>query len=221
MDIEYLLLLQEFREKTNDLLTPFLEQLSLFAVTYLIMFPVFVYWAIDKRKGLYTLVSYYLCCGVNAMVKLTACIYRPWIRDPRILPAGDAIRTATSYSFPSGHTVTAGPIYGGFAVSVWKKSKIVAFICVLALLLTGFSRNYLGVHTPQDVIVAILESILALYVVAKIFAYLKEHPEKENIFLISCCTIYRKNMDKIPVDRHKERQGYSKHYRTCAAMVHD
>ncbi|MBQ9886755.1 MAG: phosphatase PAP2 family protein [Lachnospiraceae bacterium] len=185
MDIEYLLLLQEFREKTNDLLTPFLEQLSLFAVTYLIMFPVFVYWAIDKRKGLYTLVSYYLCCGVNAMVKLTACIYRPWIRDPRILPAGDAIRTATSYSFPSGHTVTAGPIYGGFAVSVWKKSKIVAFICVLALLLTGFSRNYLGVHTPQDVIVAILESILALYVVAKIFAYLKEHPEKENIFLIA------------------------------------
>lgn len=185
MDIQYLLFLQEFRQNINDFLTPFMELISLFAVTYLIMIPVFVYWAIDKKKGLYVLVSYYLCCGVNAMVKLTACIYRPWIRDPRVLPAGDAIRTATGYSFPSGHTATAGPIYGGLAVSVWKKSKIVAFICVLALLVTGFSRNYLGVHTPQDVVVAMLESIIALYAVAKIFAYLKEHPEKENIFLIA------------------------------------
>ena len=88
MDIEYLLLLQRFRESIHNALTPFMESVSLFAVTYLIMIPVFVYWAVDKRKGLYTLVSYFLCCGFNAMLKLTACIYRPWIRDARIMPAG-------------------------------------------------------------------------------------------------------------------------------------
>ena len=101
MDIDYLLLLQRFRENINDALTPFMEYVSLFAVTFLIMIPVFVYWVVDKKKGLYTLVSYYLCCGFNAMLKLTACIYRPWIRDARIKPAGDAITTATGYSFPS------------------------------------------------------------------------------------------------------------------------
>ena len=90
MDIDYLLALQDFRGNTGDALTPFMEGLSLFAVTFLIMLPVFVYWVIDKKKGLYTLVSYYLCCGVNAMVKLTACVYRPWIKDARVLPAGDA-----------------------------------------------------------------------------------------------------------------------------------
>ena len=68
MDIEYLLLLQRFRESINDALTPFMESISLFSVTYLIMIPVLVYWVVDKRKGWYTLLSYYLCCGVNAAV---------------------------------------------------------------------------------------------------------------------------------------------------------
>ena len=184
MDIEYLLLLQRFRESIGDALTPLLEQVSLFAVTYLIMIPVFVYWTVDKKKGLYTLVSYYLCCGVNAVVKLTACVYRPWIRDSRVFPAGDAIHTATGYSFPSGHTVTAGPIYGGLAVSARKRSRLASGICIFMILLTAFSRNYLGVHTPQDVLVGLFESALALLAAAKIFAYLERHPEKENLFLL-------------------------------------
>ena len=142
MDIEYLLFLQRFRESINDSLTPFMEGISLFAVTYLIMIPVFVYWVVSKRKGLYTLVSYYLCCGFNAIVKLTVCAYRPWIRDARVHPAGDAITTATGYSFPSGHTVTAGPIYGGLAVVSWSWKKFVSVILGIFLLLTAFSRNY-------------------------------------------------------------------------------
>ena len=184
MDIEYLLLLQRFRESINDALTPFMESISLFSVTYLIMIPVLVYWVVDKRKGWYTLLSYYLCCGVNAAVKLTACVYRPWIKDPRVLPAGDAITTATGYSFPSGHTVTAGPIYGGLAVSAWAWKKWVSVVLVFILLLTGFSRNYLGVHTPQDVVVGMLESALWLFVAAKLLTWLDMHPEKEDIFLI-------------------------------------
>ena len=184
MDIEYLLLLQSFRESIHDALTPFMELLSRFSVTYLIMLPVFLYWAVNKKNGLYTLVSYYLCCGFNAVLKLTACVYRPWIREPRVLPAGDAIRTATGYSFPSGHTVSAGPLYGGMAVSSWKRKKLLSVILIALILLTGFSRNYLGVHTPQDVLVALLETVLWLFLAAKLFAYLEKHPEKENRFLL-------------------------------------
>ena len=185
MDISYLLFLQNFREGIlHNALTPFMEAISHFAVTYLILIPVFVYWVIDKKKGLYTLVSYYLCCGINAVVKLTACIYRPWIRDARVLPAGDAITTATGYSFPSGHSSTAGPIYGGLAVTARRRSRLIAALCVIMALLTGFSRNYLGVHTPQDVLVGLAESILALVAVHRIFRYLEKNPEKENLFLL-------------------------------------
>ena len=183
MDIQYLLFLQNLRNITNNALTPFMEMISLGAVTYLVIIPALIYWCVDKRSGLYTMACYTTTVAVNAVVKLTACIYRPWIRDDRVLPAGDAISTATGYSFPSGHTTTATPIYGALAVSAWKKMRWVSIVCIVFALLICFSRNYLGVHTPQDVLIGMTESVLILWAFFKLFAYLKEHPEKENIFL--------------------------------------
>ncbi len=184
MDIEYLLFLQNFRNGINDVLTPFMEMISLFSVTYLLIVPAFIYWCVDKRSGLYTLASYNVSVAVNAVVKLTCCVYRPWIRDSRILPAGDAITTATGYSFPSGHTMTATPIYGALAVCTRKKMRWISVLCIICLVLTAFSRNYLGVHTPQDVLVGLALGILTLWGLAVLFRYLAAHPEKENIFLI-------------------------------------
>ena len=185
MDIQYLLLLQDFRNAISNGLTPFLEAVSLFAVTYLLLLPAFIYWCVHKRSGLYTLASYATGIAVNATVKLTVCAYRPWIRDARVLPAGDAITTATGYSFPSGHTATATPIYGGLAVSAWKKMRWVSILCILCAVLTGFSRNYLGVHTPQDVAVAMTIGVLALVGMRALFRYLDQKPEKENLFLLA------------------------------------
>lgn len=185
MDIAYLLWWQDFRNAIGDALTPFMEAVSLFAVTYLIIIAALIYWCVNKRSGLYILSSYTIAVAFNASLKLTVCAYRPWIRDPRIVPAGDAVTTATGYSFPSGHTITATPIYGGIAVSTWKKMKWIAILCISLILITGISRNYLGVHTPQDVIVALIEGIVFLFAMHKLFGYLGKHPEKENIFLIA------------------------------------
>ncbi len=184
LDIEYLLLLQRFRELIHDALTPFMEWISLFAVTYLVLIPVMYYWGCSKKKGLYVMGAYCYTVAVNAVVKLTACVYRPWIRDSRVVPAGDAIRTATGYSFPSGHTSTAGPIGGGLAVSLKKEKKPLSVLCMIFVLIVAFSRNYLGVHTPQDVLAALLESFIVLYLMRRAMTYLGEHPEKENSFLL-------------------------------------
>ena len=184
MDIDYLLSLQYFRNGINDALTPFMEMISLFAVTYLVIVPALIYWCVDKRVGLFTIGSYAASVTVNAMIKLSCCIYRPWIRDSRVLPAGDAITTATGYSFPSGHTMTAVPIYGGLAVSTWKKMRWASVLCLVCLALTAFSRNYLGVHTPQDVIVGIVAGFLVLWGMYVLFRWLDQHPEKENWFLL-------------------------------------
>ena len=186
MDIQYLLTLQDFRAGIQEAWTPFMEFISMFATTYLILIPIFVYWFWDKRKGLYTLTSYYFCMFLTPIIKLTACIYRPWIRDSRIMPAGDSIRTATGYSFPSGHTTTAGPLAGGMAVATWenRRTRWMSFLFVAFILLTGFSRNYLGVHTPQDVFVAIALSVGSLILTGKLFAYLDRHPGKEDLLLL-------------------------------------
>lgn len=185
MDISYLLFLQDFRNAIDNAWTPFLENLSLFAVTYLILIPTFIYWCINKRKGLFTLAAYNICVALNAIVKLTACVYRPWIKDARIIPAGNAIHTATGYSFPSGHTTTAMPIYGGMAIGFWDQNKTrwLSIVCVILILLTGFSRNYLGVHTPQDVAVGVLVGLISLWITWKYFTYIEHHPQKENLLL--------------------------------------
>ncbi len=163
-----------------------MEGMSLFSITYLVCIPVFIYWCVSKRKGLYTLVSFFLCVSINAVLKLTVCAYRPWMRDPRIIPAGKAIFTAGGYSLPSGHTAAATPIYGGLAVGFWdkKSTKWLSVLCIAALLITGFSRNYLGVHTPQDVLAAMSIGVLVLWAVARAFTYLEAHPERENRWLL-------------------------------------
>ena len=51
MDIQYLLWLQDFRNSIHDALTPFMEWVSMFATTYLILIPVFIYWNRDRKRG--------------------------------------------------------------------------------------------------------------------------------------------------------------------------
>ena len=182
MDITYLLWLQDFRLSINDALTPFVNQLSFFAISYIVLLPVFVYWCLDKKKGLFILFAWKFSQTINAVLKLTACIYRPWIRDARIIPANNAIATAGGYSFPSGHTMMCTPIYGGLAVIT--KNKALRWFWVALILLTMLSRNYLGVHTPQDVVVGFVFGLLAVYIAQKVFAYLDKHPEKDVIFMI-------------------------------------
>ena len=182
MDITYLLWLQDFRNSIDNALTPFVEGISFFSVSYIILLPVFVFWCLDKRKGLFILFAWRISQTINAAVKLTACIYRPWIKDPRIIPAGNALTTATGYSFPSGHTMMAVPIYGGLALYA-RKIKWLCWLLVLAILTLMFSRNYLGVHTPQDVLVGLVLGCLSIWIADYTFKIIDRNPESENKIL--------------------------------------
>ncbi len=183
----YLLWLQEFRISINDALTPFFEPLSLFGVREILILPAFVYWCLNKNKGLMILFAWKLSQTFNGLIKLTACVYRPWIKDPRIIPAGDSLTTATGYSFPSGHTMMFTPIYAGMAKLT--KSRVLKVIFWAAILLTMFSRNYLGVHTPQDVLVGLVFGLFALYIAEKVVSYLEKHPEKDILVMILCALL--------------------------------
>ena len=182
MDIEYLLFLQNFRNSIDNAWTPFMEWISYFGIRGIILLPIFVYWCLDKRKGLFIFNAWKISQTFNTWAKLTACVYRPWIKDARIIPAGDSIRTATGYSFPSGHTMMATPIYGGLACIT--KNKAAKIFWIALILITGFSRNYLGVHTPQDVVVGLLLGALSIYVAQKILDYLDRKPEKFGLMMI-------------------------------------
>ena len=159
MDIEYLLWLQKIRESTGGALDGFFELISDIVINVAVYIVIaMIYWCISKKAGIMFAMNIGVGNFVTQMLKNTFCVYRPWIRDNRIIPAGDAIKTATGYSFPSGHTQVAVSEFGSLAV--WqRKRKIVVAICALMVILVMISRNYLGVHTPQDVLVSLLITV--------------------------------------------------------------
>ena len=178
MDIEILLWLQDFRLATDDILTPFVNWLSHAAITWLLFVPFVVYWCISKKAGLFMIISVCLSRYLNGIMKVTACAYRPNVRDPRIIPAG---HKPSGYSFPSGHMMWTAPIMGSLIALTHKKSKIFAWLCGLLIILVAFSRMYLGVHTPQDVICGALAGLFAVWLAS----FIMKRPERENSFLMA------------------------------------
>ena len=55
---------------------------------------------------------------------------------------------------------------------------------IVLLILIGFSRNYLGVHTPQDVIVSSLIGCLLLFVTYKVMPILEKDTSKDKWILL-------------------------------------
>ena len=167
MDIEYLLVLQNLRNMLGGSLDEFFNAISKVSVGIMMLLPCVVFWSVDKKWGYRFLVTRWAGEVINGLLKLTVCAYRPWIRSDLIIPAGDSKVAATGYSFPSGHTLAATTNLG--TVAVWQKQKRrwLTAVCVILVLLIGFSRNFLGVHTPQDVIVAMIESMIVIFAVGK------------------------------------------------------
>ncbi len=184
MDIQYLLLLQNLREATGGVLNGAFELITkLGEASIVTLLVALVYWCIDKRDGIFLMLTFYYNRVINGFLKITACVYRPWIRDARVLPVPEAIADATGYSFPSGHSANATAFFGGLA-SNKKYPKVFRGVMVALVLLVGFSRNYLGVHTPQDVIVSIVLAIVLLLAFRKLLDWVDQNPEKDWIVLL-------------------------------------
>ena len=184
MDIEYLLWLQGIRES----LSPFIEML-MNVITHLggniclAVVPCVIYWTLDKELGMFALVNVCIGGNINQTVKDTACVYRPWIRDPRVVPSPAALDGATGYSFPSGHTQSAGCVYGATAWKLRKRRRAVSIFLVVITLLVAFSRNFLGVHAPQDVLVALAETALSIWLSQLVIAWVRRETTKDTTVL--------------------------------------
>ena len=102
MDMEILLALQSFRNGAGAAFAGFFEKMTWFGeLNTVLAVMALVYWCVSREYGTYLLTGW---CGnrlVNGFLKVTACAYRPWIRDARIVPYGNTMTTATGYSFPA------------------------------------------------------------------------------------------------------------------------
>ncbi len=177
MDIAVLHWIETWRTPALDL---FMQFITYFGEEVLLIAAVcFVYWCLDKRLAQYILFNFFLGGLMNAALKITFCVPRPWVRDPSLIPVESARHGASGFSFPSGHTASATAMYGSLAM--YLKKRWVTVCCCAMILLVGGSRLYLGVHAPQDVLVSLAVGCVMLVVMRRLFVWIDTDPKAESI----------------------------------------
>lgn len=184
MDIQILLVLQKLRELTGGIFNDFFAFITNIAVDYYVIVPILIImWAIDKKKGIFVYITYGIGSFLNAILKSTFCVYRPWIRSSEIKPLESAMAGATGYSFPSGHSTSASSVYLGIQ-NKYKQHKAISILCIVMIALTMFSRLFVGVHTPQDVLVGLLIGVASLLICKYIEKYINNNQNKDTLIVV-------------------------------------
>jgi undecaprenyl-diphosphatase len=84
------------------------------------------------------------------------------------------------FSFPSGHSMAAFSLYGMLTFLLWRHLKttvgrgLLLTVNGLMIFLIGYSRIYLGVHYPSDVIAAYAASGFWLFTVIWFYQWIQE-----------------------------------------------
>lgn len=163
--MEFLYLLEKIRVPgLNEfmLLITQLGEETAFLVIALILF-----WCVDKRRGYYVMSVGFLGTLANQFMKLLFRVPRPWVLDGNFTILEQAREAATGYSFPSGHTQSAVGTFGAIAYSA--KKKWVRIVCIAIAVLVPFSRMYIGVHTPYDVLAAAATALVLILILHPLF----------------------------------------------------
>lgn len=132
---------------------------------YWFVIPVLVFSSYLFYRAGYSLSAALLVVSTGGSIALTTVLKVVFRRArPEIIDSG---YEASFYSFPSGHATVAVGFYGALALlialrleSPWRPLVAAAGIILVASI--GFSRLYLGVHYPTDVLAGYLAASLWL-----------------------------------------------------------
>ena len=172
--MQLLYLLEKLRFPALDMLMQAITRLG--EETAFLIIALTVFWCIDKRKGYYLMAVGFLGTLTSQFLKLTCRIPRPWVRDGSFTIVEAAREAATGYSFPSGHSQTAVGTFGCLGYTA--KRRRVRIVCIAVMALVPFSRMYLGVHTPADVLVGSALALILVIGLQPVVFSRKERPMK-------------------------------------------
>jgi membrane-associated phospholipid phosphatase len=141
--LNFIIMIQQI---DTPLLDSFFRAITLLGdeLFYLLLFS-FLLWCVDFYLGIRVGIIFLLSVYVNTGLKEIFQQPRPF----DILPEIQKVR-ASGYGFPSGHAQSSLVVWG--SITYWKKQIWIRNLSVLLILLIGFSRIYLGVHFPTDIL---------------------------------------------------------------------
>ena len=162
MELDILRAIQSIGNPSLDVLFQLITILG--EQTIIVVIMVSIYWSYDKVLGEYIVYSSLTGVLVNNSIKDIFKMQRPigedGIRSLRV-------ETATGYSFPSGHTQQATTFYG--SLFMYTKKKWLYILSIIVITLVGFSRMYLGVHYPKDVLFGVIFGVLTIIITNYLF----------------------------------------------------
>lgn len=178
--IDCLLFLQHLRVGHFEMFDKFFLSITIFGEFWLpTLICAITYWCIDSKAGIYLFSLESFNVFFTHLFKMIACVYRPWILNPELQPSSLAVPFAKGYSFPSGHSAMTSSVVGGVAYLL-RKNKILCFFLICLILLVGFSRLWLGVHTLQDVICGLLLGLILIFAINSLVEWAEK---KQNRYL--------------------------------------
>jgi membrane-associated phospholipid phosphatase len=157
-------LIQAIQGAANPFLTVFFKIITAIgSEAFVIPFLLLIYWCIDEKRGFRLGMLIIFSAWINTALKSLFKQPRPYNLNPSVGMAFEP-----SYGFPSGHAQNSlclwVPIMS-WAGSRKKESRLVIRIAALLLiLLIAYSRLYLGVHFPTDILGGWIIGSLALTV---------------------------------------------------------
>ncbi len=176
--VDCLLFLQNFRIGHLEALDKFFLSITIFGEFWLpTLICAITYWCIDFKSGIYLFSLESSNILLTHFFKMLACVYRPWILNNSLHPSELAVPFAKGYSFPSGHSAMASSIIGGVAYLVRNKKWLCATLIGLILLI-GFSRLWLGVHTPQDVICGLSIGLILIFAINSLINWAEQNKNR-------------------------------------------
>lgn len=139
-----------------------------------------IFWCIDKKFAYFLAFAYLTTGFINTFLKeifrVPRLIGEPGVRSLRV-------ETAGGYSFPSGHSQCGATFWTTVMLKI-KKRWFYILSCIM-MLLVGFSRLYLGVHRPVDVIFGLLLGFTWVFPAKRLFHYLEESNSHKTVSYIA------------------------------------
>ena len=152
-----------------DILMPMITALGNGGVFYIILALILLIFKKTRKVGCYLALAliFGLIAG-NLILKNVVARTRPYDL-PELLPVDLLINKPRDFAFPSGHTLVACE----GAVVMWFYSRRAGITATVLGALIAFSRLYLYVHYPTDIlggiILGIITSLCAVFTVNKIW----------------------------------------------------